>query len=77
LLSESIDEQLVKYDIIKQLLVEYDSFQPTLIAIEAHMFKCTQSTHSITAIFAHSAYFALGLNLTENHLKIKKSISKM
>jgi len=39
------------------------------------MIACAQSTHSVTDIFAHAAYFALGINLTENRIKAAKDIN--
>jgi len=72
LLKESIDEKLAEKDLIKILLVDINEFQPTLIKIEAHMIACAQAIHSITDIFAHAVYFALGLNLSEKPLEGKK-----
>lgn len=71
LLREAIDEKLVEKDIVQLLLVDFNQFQPTLIKIEAHMIACAQAIHSITDIFAHAVYFALGLNLTDKPLKDK------
>jgi hypothetical protein len=71
LLREAIDEKLVEKDIIEILLVDFDQFQPTLIKIEAHMIACAQAIHSITDIFAHAVYFALGMDLTGKPLKDK------
>ena len=75
LLREAIDGKLAEKDIVEILLVEFDSFLPTLIKIEAHMIACAQSTHSVNDIFAHAAYFALGINLTENRIKAAKDIN--
>lgn len=41
------------------------------------MIACAQAIHSITDIFAHAVYFALGLNLTKNRLRIKILILKI
>ena len=71
LLNVEIDEKLVEKHIVEILFVEFTNFQPTLVKIEAHMIACAQSIHSITDIFAHAVYYALGLNLTEKPLKDK------
>lgn len=71
LLHEAIDCKLPEKDIVEILLVEHDSFFPTLIKIEAHMISCAQSTHSVTDIFAHATYFELGINLRQKPLTSK------
>ena len=68
LLKEEIDEKLPDKSIVELLLVEADSFQPIFLKIEAHMIACAQSIHSITDIFSHATYYALGLNLGQKPL---------
>lgn len=73
LLREAIDEKLVEKDIIEILLMEFNTSQQSFIKIEAHIIACAQSIHSVTDIFAHAVYFALGLNLNkESSLKGKQ-----
>lgn len=72
LLNERIDAHLDKQNIVTLTFPttyeDWSDLNDCLMMVEAHMLACAQAIHSIPDTLAHVVYYALGLNLSPQHL---------